>query len=112
MRKNFYSFPETITAENLEELKELVGDTKVGYSAVVLIRDLEYKGRMPTYKIFVSTSEKAAESIKDFVYQTGKTNITHSHMFLEEPARIFVHSHKRGDIPHGHNGAVYNKVEK
>ena len=70
MRKNFYSFPETITAENLEELKELVGDTKVGYSAVVLIRDLEYKGRMPTYKIFVSTSEKAArgEAIQNNTY--------------------------------------------
>ena len=75
MRKNFYSFPETITAENLEELKELVGDTKVGYSVVVLIRDSEHTGRMPTYKIFVSTSEKATISIKDFVYQTGKYTV-------------------------------------
>jgi capsule polysaccharide export protein KpsE/RkpR len=36
---------------------------------------------------------------------------THSHYWEDSPIRLFVHTHKSGDKPHGHHGAKYYKVE-
>lgn len=107
MRKHFVGFQETVSAEMFDDLKYLVGDTKVGYSVIILARDLSYKGRMPTYKIFTSTNIKALQGILEFIGQTGKTKIEHTHAWMETPVRLFVHSHKRGNVPHGHHGARY-----
>ena len=54
MRKNFIGFTETITAEHIEKLKQVVGDTKVGYVIIVLVRDLEDRRIMPAYKVFAN----------------------------------------------------------
>ena len=88
MRKNFIQLNETVTAENLEELKELVGDTKVGYSLIILTRDLSQMG-MPTYQVFTSSSVKAGQSLLEFLGQTGKTKITHTHVWDDsEPNKL------------------------
>ena len=42
-----------------------------------------------------------------------KSGISHIHIYDNEtPNRLYTHSHSRGDIPHGHHGSRYWKVEK
>jgi hypothetical protein len=42
-----------------------------------------------------------------------KDGILHTHIWDNEtPNKLYSHSHIRGDIPHGHHGSRYWKVEK
>ena len=36
-----------------------------------------------------------------------ETVVTHTHAWMETPVRLFIHTHKRGSVPHGHHGARY-----
>jgi hypothetical protein len=48
-----------------------------------------------------------------YFYKPITEVILHTHIWDNEtPNRLFSHSYTRGDIPHGHHGSRYWKVEK
>ena len=48
-----------------------------------------------------------------YFYKPIVQGILHTHIWDNEtPARLYSHSHTRGDIPHGHHGSRYWKIEE
>jgi hypothetical protein len=64
------------------------------------------------YELLSSVVNSQKQLRLDIVYNKAK-NILHTHIWDNEtPNRLYSHSHTKGDIPHGHHGSKYLKVEK